>query len=79
MARDFGGDFVEVHLSVAVEFGIAEMATQIAARQAHKGGGLADAQAFAFDGVEDFVDLQPLTVVAPDRQMVGALFGRDFA
>ena len=74
MARDFGGDFCEIHFGMAVEFGVAEVAAQIAAGQAHEGGGLADAQALALDGVEDLVDLQDLPVVAPDGQVVGALF-----
>ena len=57
VARHRGGNVLDVHGREAVELGVAERAAQIAARQAHKGGRLADAQALALNRVENLVDL----------------------
>ena len=72
--RDLGDDFVEVHFAIAVKFSVAEMAAQVAAGLAHKGGGLTDAQALALNGIKDLVYLQDLPAIAPDRQVAAALF-----
>jgi hypothetical protein len=78
VAVDFGTDLLQVHLGKTVELGVAKMAAQIAFGEAHEGGRLADAQPFPFDGVEDLVYLQLAAVVAPERLVVGPLFGGVF-
>jgi len=74
VAVDFGDDLLQVHFGKIVEFGVAEMAAQIASGEADKGGGLTDAQSLPLDGVEDFVYLQPAAIVAPNRLIGGPFF-----
>ena len=67
-----GCDLTDIHLAVAIEVGIAEMAAQVAFGQADKGRGLADAHAFSLNRVEDLVYLQQLAVVAPNGSVRSA-------
>jgi hypothetical protein len=49
MSGHLGCDLTDIHLAVAIEVGIAEMAAQVAFGQADKGRGLADAHAFSLN------------------------------
>lgn len=70
VALDFFDDFGDGHFGIGVELGVTEETAEIAFGQAHEGSRLADAEPFAFNGVEDFVDLHDLAVVAPNGKLV---------